>query len=246
MGLTPGIGATAAAELIVRPSLEIVLDIDEIQEHARDRPILEALADTGIRVVIVSGGAGSADPRLRARVVSAWGIAPGATPSREAACTWPLFATDDLDELETYLAPFAAVHGVGVERSARAVRAVARHVTGGARAEVMSELTRASDDWLASHPDHMRVGEADFIEIRRVELGARELVAWLRAGEPDARLIVIVSDRLHDDFEAVLSRGDAMLAIGAPSGASAERRGSSTAAMGLRSFRGCCRSDVVE
>ncbi|MBK9033677.1 MAG: trehalose-phosphatase [Myxococcales bacterium] len=226
---TPATFDTYWTALARAPSLAVLVDLDgtlipfapSVEEATLDDAgarLLRRLAETGIRVVVVSGRQREAIEAVRDGVPAAWWFAEhGAW--RCADNGWqPPVQSAELGDLARRLALLAdRTAGARFEQKSLAVGLHWRRVDEERRPELIAAAELIVDEWLETQPDFERLDGADVLEVRHRAAHKGTAVTWVRAHlPPETRLIALGDDVTDEDTFAALAPGDAAVLVGEP------------------------------
>jgi len=209
------------------PSLALLVDLDgtliefaptleEAVLPADVAALLRRLADTGVRVVIVSGRPSYSIDALRATVPNAcWVAEHGSWRWDGESCARPPFPSAELESLVARLQTIlATTAGVRVERKARSFCVHWRRVDAAARDELVTAVEATCDEWLEEHPTFERLTGVEMVEIRHRAVHKGSAVQWIRDVSPGSPIIAMGDDVTDEDMFAELSEEDAAVSVG--------------------------------
>ena len=212
-------------EYACRPGLALLLDLDgtlipfadSVEQAELDRPavhVLEALAQAGIQVAIVSGRPLEMLERVRPAGSDAWWVAEHGV-WRRAAGEWegPPARAIELDELVHALEPVVAAPGMRIERKTRGVCVHWRMTPPEQRDAAIAAAELVCDEWLEAHPEFERLDGVDMLEVRHASATKASAVGWMRARLPDAVLLAIGDDETDEDMFAALREDEVSIAV---------------------------------
>jgi alpha,alpha-trehalose-phosphate synthase [UDP-forming]/trehalose-phosphatase len=210
-----------------RDRLAVLLDLDgtlipfapTVEEAELDAPavrLLDALAQAGVQVAIVSGRPRSNVESLRQRLPHAWFTAEhGVWRSTGEDWTGPREQGSELDSLQDALAPFASTPGARLERKTLSLCVHWRNVAEEHRENLIAAVELLCDEWLESQPDYERLEGVAMLEVRRQTANKGAAVQWIRARLPDAYLLAIGDDHTDEDMFAALHDDEIGIAVDA-------------------------------
>jgi trehalose-phosphatase len=190
---------------------------DSLDEAILDRAganLLDALAFTGIQVVLVSGRPLEYVERLRSLVPKVWCSAEHGVWWRDDEARWQGASADpELDALATALSPIGRVLGTVIERKSRGLCVHWRRVPLLDQRQVIDWTEQAFASWLASRAAYERLGGNHTLEIRHRSATKASVVERVRALRPGCRLLAIGDDVTDEDMFAALGSDGIGIAV---------------------------------
>ena len=208
------------------PKLALLVDLDgtliefkpTLEQATLDREtaqLLSRLVATGVQVVVVSGRPHESIDRMRALVPGAWWAAEHGSwrwdPELSAS---PAGGAPELDTLEAKLAELAATPGTRTERKSLSLCFHWRSVAAEERADLITAVETACDEWLEERPSFERLAGVDMLEVRQQSVHKGTAVSWVRDRIRGVRVIAMGDDLTDEDMFAELDDGDASIGVG--------------------------------
>jgi len=212
-------------ERVQHSNLTLLLDLDgtlipfaETAEQAHLDPagtaLLEALADSGVQVVIVTGRPlGSAEQQRRAAPGAWWVAEHGLWRRTTGDWIGPTRSAPELDVLVASLGDTLKFPGARIERKTLGLCVHWRSVPAELRDAVITTAELACDEWLAANPMFERIDGVELVEVRYRGATKASAVGWVREHIPDAHIIAIGDDDTDEDMFGALRDDEMSIAV---------------------------------
>ncbi len=194
--------------------IEFAPTLAEATLDAEGIALLNALVQCGVQVVIVSGRPSAAIDPLRGFVPGAWWVAEHGSWRWDPELTVQPATAPVLDELHGKLGSLLERPGIRVERKALSFCVHWRLVAQDDRADLISALETACDEWLEEQPAFERIAGVEMLEVRQCTVHKGTVVNWVRDRIRGSRIIAIGDDVTDEDMFAELDDGDASVSVG--------------------------------
>lgn len=216
---------TAWIERARQPHLVLLLDLDgtlipyaetveEADIDASTAGLLDALAQSGVQVVIASGRPRALVDRVRGRSPQAWWVAEHGT-WRFVADEWvgPTAEPPELISLATKLQELLRFTGLRLELKSCSVCIHWRRVSRETRNQVMDAAELICDEWLETHPQFERLEGVEVLEVRTRNANKSAAVSWVRERIPGAHVLAIGDDETDEDMFAMLREDELAISV---------------------------------
>lgn len=212
-------------ERMRRDPLALLIDLDGTLIPFADSPdqadldsgavrLLDTLAFTGIRVVIVSGRPQPSLDRVATHSPRTWWVAEHSLWRRSDG-DWigPTAPAAELDSLAGALGIATVIPGVWLERKSQSLCIHWRQVAASHREVAIAGAEFVCDEWLESHPEFERLDGVEALEIRHRSASKAAAVRWIRDTVPGASVIAIGDDQTDEDMFAALHQDELAIAV---------------------------------
>jgi trehalose 6-phosphate synthase len=216
---------TAWIERARQPHLVLLLDLDgtlipfadtveEADIDSATAGLLDALATSGVQVVIASGRPRALVDRVRGRSPQAWWVAEHGT-WRNFADQWdgPSAEPPELMSLAAKLQDLLRFTGLRLEIKSCSICIHWRRVSRETRDQVIDAAELICDEWLETHPQFERLEGVEVLEVRMRNANKSAAVNWVRERIPGAHVLAIGDDETDEDMFAALREDELAISV---------------------------------